>query len=321
MILNRQRDEFARPPRVRIGLFDSGAGGLSVLRRLVLAGGDSSSYVYLADTARCPYGNRPASEIAAFAEQTGRWLVDSAVDRIVMACNTSASIAGNTLRNKLTLPVHDLIRPVSIHCAARYKTVAVFATSATCRSGAFSKIMGAINPTVRVIEIPCPELVPLVEAGHLSGNLALEAVQRCIDRLHGEPIEALILGCTHFPFLSEAFATLIPAGVALIDPAEYVQLELLGGISDTYERHELLHLYRRCSFFTTGDADNFARTAERCLGLESGDLSANVCGISTSDFGSPIIHSAHVVGVEGLSSIANTISPLANLGPGAEVSI
>lgn len=293
-------------PKIRIGLFDSGAGGLSVLRKLVQTQGEAS-FIYLADTARCPYGNRAPGEIALFAEQTARWLVESGADRIVMACNTSASIAGGVLRNRLsTTPIHDLIRPVAAHCATKYKTVAVFATSATCRSGAFSKAMAAIDERVRVIEIACPELVPLVEAGHLADRAAIDGVSRCIERLNGQEVDAIVLGCTHFPFLSEAFSQLTP-GLALIDPADFLQLELFAAAS-AQQTSQDVSAYNNCAFFTTGDADAFARSAELCLGLPQGKLDANVCAISTTDFST--LNSAG--GTLDNVGIINTLSPLAN---------
>lgn len=313
--MNIKRENGVKPPRVRIGLFDSGAGGLSVLRRLVLTGGDLADYIYLADAARCPYGNRPPFEISVFAEQTARWLLESAVDRIVMACNTSASTAGATLRKRIALPIHDLISPVSVQCAGKYKTLAVFATAATCRSGAFSRAIAAVDPDMHVLEIPCPELVPLVESGELTGPLAIEGVKKCLQRLNGEHINGLILGCTHFPFLSDVFASLVPSNVELIDPALYLQSELFSTNDDTIPLVNDKRLYRRCSFFTTGDAEQFARIAERCLGLGEGDLQTQVCSISTADFAG-LVPASHVGESRG---VVNTLSPVANTG--AEVSI
>ena len=269
---------------LRIGLFDSGAGGLSVLRQLVLSGVEAS-YVYIADAARCPYGNRSAEEITAFAEQSAKWLAESAVDRIVMACNTSAAIAGNSMRNRIPVPMYDLIRPAALHCAG-YKSVAILATSATCRSKAFSLAINAMNPAVAVSEIACPELVPLVEGGHLNDELADEAVQLCLRRLGAEKVDAVVLGCTHFPFLKEAFARQLGQGIALVDPAEHLRLELFNDGASVEAVSLPSDLYKRCTFFTTGCPDSFARTAALCLGLDLDTFALNVCGISVNDLSS-----------------------------------
>lgn len=298
---------------LRIGLFDSGFGGLSVLRQLVGYLGREASFVYVADAARCPYGNRSPEEISVFAEQTAHWLVESAVDRIVMACNTSAAIAGSIVRTRTPLPVHDLIRPASIHCA-RYKRVAVFATSATCKSGAFSRTIKAVNSDVKVWEIPCPELVPLVESGHLNDDLARDAVKRCLDRLE-DSVDAVVLGCTHFPFMSEMFRSLLPTGVVLVDPAEYLRLELFQDSPSTQFDARVDDLYKRCAFFTTGDPDAFLETAELCLQLESGTLEHQVCGISTSDFTTVAPLLREFPGIEA------TLAPMGNAGTAAEISI
>lgn len=294
--------EFEQKP-LRVGLFDSGAGGLSVLRQLAACLSQDASFVYVADTARCPYGDKRPSEISVFAEQTAHWLVESAVDRLVMACNTSAAIAGSLVRSRTPLPVHDLIRPVSIHCA-KYKRVAVFATSATCRSGAFSRAITSINSDVIVQEVPCPELVPLVESGHLNDETAQQAVRRCIERL-GDPrsFDAVVLGCTHFPFMSEVFRAQLPGPVVLVDPAEYLRLELFHESPQARFDAGTGDIYKRCAFFTTGDPDVFAQTAERCLQLEAGALENQVCGISVSDFPAVVPLTAEYPGLE------NTVAP------------
>lgn len=292
---------------LRIGLFDSGAGGLSVLRQLAGCLTQDASFVYVADTARCPYGNRTPAEIGIFAEQTAHWLVESAVDRLVMACNTSAAIAGSIVRHRTPLPVHDLIRPVSIHCA-RYRRVAVFATSATCRSGAFSRAMAAVSPDVSVLEVPCPELVPLVEGGHFNDAPAMDAVRRCIENL-GDPsaFDAVVLGCTHFPFMREAFRAQLPSSVVLVDPAEYLRLELFHESPSAQFDAGVDNIYKRCAFFTTGDPDAFARIAESCLLLDPGSLEYQVCGISTSDF-------VTVIPTMEYPGLDNTLAPVVHSG-------
>lgn len=267
----------------RVGLFDSGVGGLSILRFLekqAAALGVPVKFVYFADTARCPYGNRSSEEIRRFVEEIVSFLDSSCVDRIVMACNTSAAVAAHRAREISSVPVHDLIFPTAKFVANKYKRVGVVATSTTCQKRAFSIAITQVNPDCRVIEIPAPDLVPLVESGKLEGPEVEATIKKYVEQLETFNADSLIFGCTHFPFLEAAFKKLIP-NISFVDPAVHLSMELLGSISSSAETKAPSNLnFKKNVYFTTGSADAFSTAAEHCLALTAGTLSESICGMA-----------------------------------------
>ena len=267
----------------RIGLFDSGVGGLSILRFLEKQAATMAvpvKFVYFADTARCPYGNRTSEDISRFVDEIVSFLDSSGVDRIVMACNTSAAVAAKRARDISSVPVHDLILPTANFVAQNYKRVGVIATSTTCQKKAFSSAVANITTDCEVIEIPAPDLVPLVESGKLDGPEVESTIQKYVDELKACNADSLIFGCTHFPFLEDAFRKLLPS-VAFIDPAVHLSMELLGAAKPSAEKEKSAQLnFRKNVYFTTGSAEAFSTAAERCLGLSTGTLSESICSIA-----------------------------------------
>lgn len=265
----------------RIGLFDSGVGGLSILRYLqekALASNlDDMRFVYLGDTGRCPYGDRSSNQIRTYVEEIICWLNGAGVDSIVMACNTSAAVASGLARHLSEVPVYDLISCASSYAAANFENIGVVATSITCRSRAFSEAIQYKNPRCRVLEIPCPDLVPLVEKGVLEGQLVEDTISKYTKKLREAGVDSLIFGCTHFPFLEKVFRQQLPETVKLIDPAWTLGLELLGNKSPENSSSVNEEAYRRNTYFCTGDTENFASAAESCLKLKRGTLRNSVC--------------------------------------------
>ena len=255
----------------RIGLFDSGVGGLSVLRQLQrLPYNGKREFFYVGDTARCPYGNRERAEIARFVEQIVRFLLMRDVDAVVMACNTSAALALEVARSVSKVPVFDLITPTAKHVAGLGAKVGVIATGATARSHAFARAIQSINPACEVFELGCPDLVPLVEAGNADLPATLEVLEHHISKLIEQRVEALVLGCTHFPFLRRQIESLLQGRMVVIDPAEVLFSEsaLNSPMNVSSE------FAQRCEFFVTGCPENFAEIAKKCMGELSGTVTA-----------------------------------------------
>jgi glutamate racemase len=265
---------------IKIGLFDSGVGGLSVLRQLQKLSTLSAQpleFYYVGDTARCPYGNRPADEIRSFVSQIIGWLSGHHVDHIVMACNTSAAVGYSHAKKLSSVPVHDLITPASRYVASRFSKIAVLATQSTAQSQAFSMRIKTFAPNVEVVEVGCPKLVPLVESGELTGEKATAALAEYVAQV--ADAEAIILGCTHFPFLAQALQPLLRDGVVLVDPAEMLLEEIAGSLAANNNgassaRRDVAPL-EHCSFFVTGSSDSFASTAEICLGYPQSTLAGS----------------------------------------------
>lgn len=262
----------------RVGLFDSGVGGLSVLKQLqhfAGAAGRQINFVYFGDTARCPYGNRNPAEITTYVREIVSWLQRQQVDVIVMACNTSAALAYDSAVHASRVPVLDLISPTANSVAKTATRVGVMATASTVRSKAFSKAIQAIKPAVEVVEIGCPELVPIVESGRMEEPAVSVILSRYINELKEQDVDALILGCTHFPFLRKTIAGLLGEKVALIDPAQVLTNGGSGVLKQFLSQDQevvnaaappLSDLVMKTEFFVTGDPQSFALSAEKCLG-------------------------------------------------------
>lgn len=241
----------------RIGLFDSGLGGLSVLRRLAeLPDANTRSFVYVGDTARCPYGNRDGAEIALFVEQIVQWLLGKNVDAVIMACNTSAAMARAAADAVSTVPVFDLITPTAQHVAHLNGKIGVMATMSTARSAAFSRAIKQINQSAEVVEYGCPDLVPIVESGVIESDASRAILSSYIRRLRSEKVDNVILGCTHFPFLRAQLEKLADGQITFIDPAQI--------LSGTHSSEQLSQY--ECDLYVTGDRESFAKGAMTCLG-------------------------------------------------------
>ena len=202
-----------------LGLYDSGLGGLTVLAALRRAGVDAD-VVYFADQAHVPYGDRTDAELYGFLEENFRLLEAQRADAIVMACNTSCAVAARRGGFPPTrLPVLDLIANAAAALReARFARIAVFATAATVRSGAYRRAVAAQAPHIEVVEIAAPALVPLVEGGLAATDQARDAVDE-LCRVLPSDVEAIVYGCTHYPLLDGHFARSLRPGVARIDPA------------------------------------------------------------------------------------------------------
>ena len=266
----------------RIGLFDSGVGGLSILRSLSQRT-RGLKFVYLGDTDRCPYGNRSAHEISTYVEEIISWMNTSAVDQIVMACNTSAAIAAPLARRLSTVPVYDLITSSARFVAGRFKKIAVIATNTTCKSHAFLKAINEIDSSSQVFELACPDLVPLVERGVLSGPEVDATIAKYVAQLKEFDLDCLIFGCTHFPFLEKAFRKALGEKVSYVDPAVHLALDMLGNTQAAVISTDKESLIRN-TYFCTGDPEKFRIAAETCLELEPGSLKNSVCHFSSSEF-------------------------------------
>jgi glutamate racemase len=218
-----------------IGVFDSGVGGLTVLREILRRSPDEST-LYVGDNARAPYGVRPDEEVVAFSRQALDVLASSEVKAIVVACNTVSAIALAEHRRRYDVPILGVIRPgaTAAALATRSRRVGVIATPATVRSHAYFAAIKDENPAVEVYEHATPALVPLVEAGELRGSLAEQTVADALAPLLGSrdangefvfplppsaKVDTLLLGCTHYPLLRPVIQSIAGERVAIVDSA------------------------------------------------------------------------------------------------------
>jgi len=216
----------AGPMTPTIGVFDSGFGGLTVLRALV-ARLPHARFAFLGDTARLPYGSKSRRTIARYAAQSAQFLVrEQGAEFLVIACNTASALALDAIQDAVSVPVLGVIEPgaEAARAASRTGDVLVIATDATVHSHAYAAACRAHG--LRALEKACPLLVPLVEEGWTNHPVTAEVIRIYLDELNAEAAaqglnpDALVLGCTHYPLLRPLIARAVPAGMAVIDSAE-----------------------------------------------------------------------------------------------------
>jgi glutamate racemase len=246
----------------RIGIFDSGVGGLTVqgaiIRRL-----PSLDTVYLGDTARVPYGTKSPEVVTQYSLRNARFLVSQHIDLLVVACNTASAVALPALREALAIPVLGVVEPGARAAAraSRSGRIGVIGTQGTVASGAYPSALRALRPDAEVTSRACPLFVPLAEEGWTDPD---DEVVRLVTRRYLGPlavarVDTLVLGCTHYPLLEEAIARALP-GVELVDSAESVAAEVaerLGVPAGGAGSH---------AFFVTDVPGRFLQVAERFLG-------------------------------------------------------
>ncbi len=281
-----------------IGVFDSGVGGLTVLREIIRRSPHEST-IYLGDNGRAPYGVRPDEQVLAFSTESLDALVERDVKALVVACNTSTAVGIAAFRRRYALPVLGVIRPgaSAAALATRNRRVGVIATPATIRSHAYFNAIKDENPAVEVYEHATPDLVPMVEAGELTGPIAEATVAASLAALLGErdadgesifprppgaSIDTLLLGCTHYPLLRPIIEDIVGERVAIVDSATATAsalAELLsvngleaGGAATPASHRQL----------TTGDRARFAELAGRLFGTDFPDVESVELGVLAS---------------------------------------
>lgn len=252
-----------------IGVFDSGVGGLTVLKALREAL-PREDLVYLGDTARLPYGTKSPASIARYASQATRQLQSAGIKLLVVACNTASAVALDALREQMSpLPVIGVVEPGAMAAVATSPggKHLVLATEATVRLGAYRQAIAARDPAAQVGELACELLVSLAEEGWNDGAIAEAIVRRYLDDAGNaaRELDTVILGCTHFPLLRDTFATVLDESVAVVDSASTTAIaarELLAelAILNDQKREGKLRL------LATDGATRFARVGGQFLG-------------------------------------------------------
>ncbi|MBI3115016.1 MAG: glutamate racemase [Candidatus Kerfeldbacteria bacterium] len=203
-----------------IGVFDSGIGGLTVVRELrrFLPG---KALVYFGDTARTPYGNKSAETVRRFAVEDAAYVLGQGATTLVVACNTMSAVAVDAIRQRFpSVPLFEVIAPaVDAVAARRAKRIGVIGTRATIGSGVYGQRIRERLPKAKVIERACPLLVPLVEEGMFDAAETKRVIRRYLEPLKHQTVDTLVLGCTHYPFLKDAISHKMGKSCAVIDSA------------------------------------------------------------------------------------------------------
>jgi glutamate racemase len=249
-----------------VGIFDSGAGGLTVLHECLVTM-PHEDFVYLGDGARCPYGPRPADEIAGYALEIAAHLEALGVKLILAACNSATAAALPLLQESLSLPVVGVLAPEARAAVqtTRNRVIGLLATEATVASGRYARAVHGLDAGARMVSVACPKLVPLIEDGADAGRL-LDAVREYAEPLKQAGCDTVILGCTHYPLIRPVFERAFGRAVTLVSSAEETARE----VAETLARKGVENDHRRegrCRFLTTGSAEEFRLLGERFLQL------------------------------------------------------
>jgi glutamate racemase len=206
-----------------IGIFDSGVGGLTVVREIFKKLPDYK-IIYFGDTARTPYGMKSKETIIKYAREDAKFLLEHGAKIIVIACNTASAVAADILRKELGVPVFEVIVPAvrAALAATKNEKIGVIGTRATIASGVYEAMLKKDQPDVQVVSQACPLLVPLVEEGWLEEAETKRIVKKYLQPLKNKQIDTMILGCTHYPVLKKIIKARIGRRVALVDSAEEV---------------------------------------------------------------------------------------------------
>lgn len=203
-----------------IGIFDSGVGGLTVLKELVARLPDED-IIYLGDTARVPYGIRSPDTIVRYSFENTRFLLSQDIKMLVIACNTASAISLEAVKNEFPIPVIGVLEPGARAAvsATRSGKVGVIGTEATIGSRAYEKAIKNLNGEIEVHGLPCPLFVPLAEEGWIDNDVAELVAGKYLSRLRETGIDTLVLGCTHYPLLKKVINRVMGQGITLIDSA------------------------------------------------------------------------------------------------------
>lgn len=257
--------------RIRIGVFDSGFGGLTVLRAL-LPQIPSADFFYLGDTARLPYGSKSQATVARYAVESALLLESYGAEYLVIACNTASALALDAIRAAAHVPVLGVIESGADSAAASSKSrdVLVLATQATVDSHAYARACAAHD--LRTIEKACPLLVPLIEEGWIDTRVTRDVLRIYLDQAHaaatsvGLSPDTVLLGCTHYPLLRNLLREALPADIAILDSAETTAERVRQQLLPAREQSEEAADTPVCHFFATDSVEKFRALGSRFLG-------------------------------------------------------
>ncbi len=250
-----------------IGVFDSGVGGLTVVREIIRQL-PHENIVYFGDTARVPYGSKSRDTIINYSEQIANFLMTKNVKAIVIACNTATAFALESLQAKFDVPIIGVIRPGAITAvnATKNGNIGIIATEATIGSEIYPEVIHEYRPDCKVTQKACPLLVPLVEEGWTDDDVTKEVARRYLASIMASDVDTLVLGCTHYPLLRKMIGGILGDSVQLVNPAYETACslrELLRSIGMYRDAGESTY-----SFYVSDGAEKFSQFANSILPVD-----------------------------------------------------
>jgi glutamate racemase len=248
-----------------IGVFDSGVGGLTVLKE-VRALLPQEQIIYLGDTARVPYGNRSPYTVTKYTLENALFLLTRGIKMLVIACNTASALSLNVIKKKLPIPVIGVIEAGAREAVAHTEKgrIGIIGTNATVRSKAYEKAVYRINPSIEVMSRSCPLFVPIVEEGLERDRVAQVMARKYLGDLKKVDLDVLVMGCTHYPMLEPVIAKVMGKGIRIVNTGRETAKEA----RELLERRALLRSRARASteYFVTDAPEAFREVGSRFLG-------------------------------------------------------
>ncbi len=250
-----------------IGIFDSGIGGLTVLKEIAAAL-PRENIIYLGDTARVPYGIRSPETVTRYSFENTRFLLSQEIKMLVVACNTASAISLEAIKKEFPLPVIGVLEPGARAAAAatRRGAVAVIGTEATIGSGAYERALRKIRPDISVHSAACPLFVPLVEEGWNDNDVAGLVAEKYLASVRESGADTLVLGCTHYPLLKSVIARIVGPGMTLIDSAAETAKETAAALDKLRWRRPDPDAPPVRKYFVTDGPGRFERIGKLFLG-------------------------------------------------------
>ena len=250
-----------------VGVFDSGVGGLTVAREISRQL-PNENIVYFGDTARVPYGSKSQNTIIRFSEQIIRFLKTKDVKAIVIACNTASALALDAVRDEFDLPIMGVVIPGARAAveATKNRKVGVVGTDATVQSGMYTKVIHGMAPDITVIEKACPLFVPLVEEGFKEHPVTGEIIEYYLESMRSTDIDAMILGCTHYPLLRSRIREYMGDKIQIVNPAYETAMDLKRLLKEQGIANDgATPQHSRYSFYVSDAAEKFRRFANTVM--------------------------------------------------------
>ena len=255
-----------------IGIFDSGVGGLTVLREIIGALPQEDT-IYFGDTARVPYGTKSPETVARYSREITSFLVRRDIKLLVVACNTASAVALGALKREFSIPVVGVIEPGARRAVevTRSGRIGVIGTAGTIKSSAYTRAIKRLDPAAEVLTRACPLFVPLAEEGWTDNQVARLTAQSYLQELKDAGVDTLVLGCTHYPLLKPIIAETMGPGVALVDSAE----ETARTVAEILAKKKLLRPvteHGNHHYYVSDIPAGFIRVGNRFLGGRLGDV-------------------------------------------------
>jgi len=250
-----------------IGIFDSGVGGLTVVKEVFKYLPDYQ-IIYFGDTARLPYGTKGASFVKKYSKKITNWLLQKNAKIIIIACNTASAWAADSLKKEFkAVPVFEMINPAIAEALAttKNKKIGIIGTPGTIKSNAYQQKLLKADKTIKIFSQACPLFVPLVEEGSLDNNFTIEIIKKYLEPLKNKGIDTLILGCTHYPLLKKVIEETIGSGIKVINPAESLVKEVKNYLENNLAFAKKIKQGSGHKFFFSDEPYNLEKISRMCF--------------------------------------------------------